>query len=146
MMTMSSVTVVLPQPPEPVLESLTVLLPLAEVGVKLFAVRVALVFKVPVPLPPPKRLHDQVPGVEADAPVNVTVPVPHWFTVAGPASTVGVETQFITITSAGLVPAQVPLPVAVKVMVICPVAELGVIVGVKPVVPVTEVTVPELTT
>ena len=76
--TMSSVTVVLPQPPDPVLDRRTVREPLDEVGWKPQAVMVPPPFiRLPVPVPPPSRLHDQEPGDDADAPRNITLPVPH---------------------------------------------------------------------
>ncbi len=75
---MSSVTVVVPQPPEPVFDSLTVLEPLEEVGCKPQAVMLEPpLIRLAVPVPPAKRLQLQVPGVEAEAPVNITLAVPH---------------------------------------------------------------------
>lgn len=133
-MTLSSVTVVLPQPPEPVLESLTVMRPLGEVGVKVEAAGEAPFVTVPVPQPPDTMLQPHVPGEEADDPVNVTAAVPHW-SLSGPALTEGAETHVKVIWLLGFCPVQAPFPVAVSVITTLPVAVEGVKVGVRVVPP-----------
>lgn len=78
LITISSVTVVVPHPPDPVLDNLTVREPLGEVGLKPQAVMLPPpLMRVPVPEPPPRSVQLQEPGVEAEAPVNITSAVPH---------------------------------------------------------------------